>query len=257
MVIILKRRIQPHVRVGEGDVHEIVLIAGNPDRVPIIASKMKDGEEVARYRGILTYRAYTPGGVPVTISGTGMGTPTTHICIEEFANLDAKVFIRIGTCGGIALDVKTGDVVVPTGCVRDEHTGLNYAPIEYPAVASPIWYNALYDEISKLLPADRVHSGICLTSDVYYATKEYDKLDVWTRANVKCVEMEASLLFVFAQTKGLQAAAICASDGNLHTGQKVEQTDESEKSGEQDPLLIEAVEKEIEATVKAIDKLHG
>ncbi|MFW9847810.1 MAG: nucleoside phosphorylase [Candidatus Thorarchaeota archaeon] len=257
MVIFLKRRIQPHIRVGEGDVHEIVLIAGNPDRVPIIASKMKDAEEVGRYRGIVTYRAYTSGGVPVTISGTGMGTPTTHICVEEFANLGGKVFIRIGTCGGIALNVKTGDVVVPTGCVRDERTGLNYAPIEYPAVASPHWFTSLYEEISKLLPPDRVHSGICLTSDVYYVTKEYDKLDVWTRASVKCVEMEASLLFVFAQTKGLEAAAICASDGNLHTGQKAEQKDDSEKSGEQNPLLVEAVEKEIEATVKSIDKLRG
>ncbi|MFW9910399.1 MAG: nucleoside phosphorylase [Candidatus Thorarchaeota archaeon] len=256
-MITLKRRIQPHIRVGEGDVHEIVLIAGNPDRVPIIASKMKDGEEVARYRGFLTYRAYTPGGIPVTISGTGIGTPSTHICIEEFANLDAKVFIRIGTCGGIDPSLKTGDVVVPTGCVRDERTSLNYAPMEYPAVVSPIWYNAIYEEIQKLLPPNRVHTGICWTSDVYYVPEEKSQLDIWTRAKVKCVEMESSLLFIFAQTKGLHAATIVACDGNLHTGQKAEQTDESEKSGEQDPLLVEAVEKEIEATVKAIDRIYN
>lgn len=255
MVISLKRRIQPHVRVGEGDVHEIVLVAGNPDRVPIIGSKMKDAEEVAHYRGILTYRAYTPAGIPVTISGTGMGTPTTHICIEEFANLGAKVFIRIGTCGGIDPNLKTGDVVVPTGCVRDERTSLNYAPMEYPSIATPRWYNALYDEIRQLLPPERVDTGICWTSDVYYSTPETSQLDIWTRANVKCVEMESSLLFVFAQTRGLEAATIVACDGNLHSGQKAEQQDESEKSGEQDPLLIEAVEKEIEATVRAIDRL--
>jgi uridine phosphorylase len=257
VVILLKRRVQPHIRVGEGDVEEVVLIAGNPDRVPKITEKMKDAEEVGRYRGFVTHRAYTPAGIPVTVSGTGIGTPSTHICIEEFANLGAKAFIRVGTCGGIALDVKTGDVVVPTGCVRDERTSLVYAPIEYPAVVTPRWYNALYDEISKLLPPDRVHSAICLTSDVYYVPDGDPHLDIWTRARVKCVEMESSLLFTFAQTRGLEAATIVAGDGNLHTGQKGEQKDEAEKSGEQDPLLVEAIDKEIQATIRAIDRIFG
>ncbi len=254
---ILKKRIQPHLRVGEGDVEKVAIITGNPDRVPLIASKMKDGEEVARYRGLVTYRAYTPGGVPVTIAGTGMGTPTTAICIEELANLGVESFIRIGSCGGIDYPVTIGDVVVPTGCIRDERTSLNYAPVEYPAVATPVWQNALFDEISLLLPPDRVHRGVCWTTDVYYADEGSNKLDIWTRAKVKCVEMESSLLFVFAQTRGLNAASILAVDGNLHGGQKAEQKDSSEKSGEQSPLMIEAIEKETLATVKAIDRITG
>ncbi|MFX0108153.1 MAG: nucleoside phosphorylase [Candidatus Hodarchaeota archaeon] len=253
----MKRRIQPHLRVGEGDVEKVVIVTGNPDRVPILASKMKDGEEVARYRGLVTYKAYTPKGVPVTISGTGMGTPSTHICIEELSKLGMDVLIRIGSCGGIDPSVKTGDVVVPTGAIRDDRAGLNYAPIEYPAVASPKWSLALYDEISKLLPPDRVHMGICWTSDVYYVNEHYNPLEMWTRAKVKCVEMESSLLYVFATTRGIEAASILACDGNLHGAQKVEQKDESEETGEQNPLLIEAIAKETEATVNAIDKLRG
>jgi uridine phosphorylase len=251
----MKRRIQPHLRVGEGDVEKIVLITGNPDRVPIIASQMKKAEEVARYRGLVTYRAYTPGGVAVTISGTGMGTPSTHICLEELAKLGAQSIIRVGTCGGIDLSVKTGDVVVPTGCIRDERTSLNYAPIEFPAVASPELHKALFDEISSLMSADRVHWGVCWTSDVYYPAPESNRLDLWTRCRVKCIEMESSLLFVFAQTHGLQAASILAVDGNLHKDPKEEQRDESQKTGEQSPLVVEAIEKETRATVRAIDRL--
>jgi uridine phosphorylase len=253
----LKRRIQPHLRVGEGDVEKVVLIAGNPDRIPVMAAKLRDPEEVARYRGFVTYRAYTPKGVAVTMSGTGIGTPSTHICVEELARLGPEVIIRIGSCGGIEPTVKTGDVVVPTGAIRDERTGLNYAPMEYPAVASPKWAIALHEEISKLLPADRVHQGICWTSDVYYVSPDKNPLEMWTRARVKCVEMESSFLFVFATTRGLEAASILACDGNLHGAQKEEQSDESEESGEQDPLLREAVEKEIEATIKAIDRFYG
>jgi len=255
-VILLKTRIQPHLRVGEGDVEKIVVITGNPDRVPVIASRMKDPEEVARYRGLVTYRAFTPKGTPITISGTGMGVATTAICVEELAKLDCKVIIRLGSCGGIEPSVKTGDVVVPTGCVRDEHASLNYAPMAYPAVASPEWFIALYDSISQLLPPDRVHSGINWTTDNYYVNPAVSKLDMWTRAKVKCVEMESSLLFTFAQTRGLDAAAILSCDGNLHGGaQKAEQSSEDEKTGEQDPLLIEAIAKSLDALVMAVDKL--
>jgi hypothetical protein len=42
----LKKRIQPHIRLGEGDVAKVVFIAGNPDRIPKIAAKMKDAEEL-------------------------------------------------------------------------------------------------------------------------------------------------------------------------------------------------------------------
>ncbi|TFG09623.1 nucleoside phosphorylase [Candidatus Thorarchaeota archaeon] len=251
----VKRRIQPHLRVGEGDVERVTLIAGNPDRVPKIAAEMKDAEEVARYRGFVTYRAYTPGGIPVTISGTGIGTPSTHICIEELATLGAEVIIRIGSCGGIDPEVVTGDVVVPTGCIRDERTGLNYAPMEYPAVASPRWFQALRREIGQLLPPDRIHTGVCWTSDVYYADRIVDQLEIWTRARVKCVEMESSLVYVFASTHGLEAASILSCDGNLHGAQKGEQEDEAEESGEQNPLLVDAVQKSIQATIAAIDSI--
>ncbi|MEM2141762.1 MAG: nucleoside phosphorylase [Candidatus Thorarchaeota archaeon] len=250
----MKHRIQPHLRVGLGDVEQVAIITGNPDRVQMISARMRDGREIARYRGLVTHHAYTPGGIPVTISSTGMGTGSTHICIEELARLGARVFIRVGSCGGIDPNVQIGDVVVPFACVRDESTGLNYAPIEYPAVASPVWHSTLLNEIRRTLSA-RVHSGICWTSDIYYLSSERSKLDLWTRARVKCVEMESSLLFVFATTRGYDAASILACDGNLHTGQKGEQVDESEESGEQDRKFVEAVEHSIDAAVRAIDSL--
>jgi uridine phosphorylase len=252
----VKKRIQPHIRLGEGDVADVVFIAGNPDRIPKIAAKMKDSEELGTYRGLVSYRGFTPKGVEVTVATSGMGTPSTAIVIEELYKLGAKVFIRIGTCGGVNPSMKTGDVVVATGAVRDELTSLNYAPMEYPAIATPELYTALYDAIQDLLPADRVYAGIVWSTDIYYDHREGDILGRWTRANVQCVEMESSLLFVFAQTRGLQAGSILTCDGNLHGAQKGEQADETEQSGEQDPRLIEAVQKEIEAAIKAVDVLY-
>lgn len=44
-------------------------------------------------------------------------------------------FIRIGTAGGMAEDVMSGDVAIGTAAIRMEGTSREYAPIEFPAVA--------------------------------------------------------------------------------------------------------------------------
>jgi uridine phosphorylase len=253
----LKQRIQPHIRLGEGDVEAVAFIAGDPNRVPRIAEKMKDPVELSRYRGLVSYRAYTPGGVGVTVATSGMGTPSALIVVEELAKLGAKCIIRIGTCGGVNPQMNTGDVLVPFGAVRDDLCSTNYAPMPYPAVASPDVYQALFASISALLPANRVRVGIVWSTDIYYDRRDGNPLDVWTRCGVQGIEMESSLLFVFAQTQGIRSGSILACDGNLHRDPKLEQKDESEKSGEQNPLLVEAVDKEIEATIRAVDELYA
>ena len=54
--------------------------------------------------------------------------------MEELHQIGVHTFLRVGTCGGIRLDVRSGDVVVATGAVRMEGTSREYAPIEFPAV---------------------------------------------------------------------------------------------------------------------------
>jgi uridine phosphorylase len=253
----LKKRIQPHIRLGEGDVEAVAFIAGDPNRIPRIAEKMKDPVELSRHRGLVSYRALTPGGVSVTVTTSGMGTPSTLIVVEELAKLGIKCIIRIGTCGGVNPEVDTGDVLVPYGAVRDDLCSTNYAPLQYPAVASPEVYSALLSSISKLLPANRIRVGIVWSTDIYYDRRAGNPLDMWTRCGVQGIEMESSLLFTFAQTQGLLAGSILACDGNLHRDPKLEQKDESEKSGEQHPLLVEAVGKEITAAIQAVDRLYA
>ena len=76
----------------------------------------------------------SPAGEKVSVVSTGIGGPSAAIAMEELANLGTHTFVRVGTCGGIRLDVRSGDVVVATGAVRMEGTSREYAPIEYPAV---------------------------------------------------------------------------------------------------------------------------
>lgn len=66
----------------------------------------------------------------VSVTSTGIGGPSASIAMEELVQCGANTFIRVGTCGGIDLDMKGGDLIVATGAVRMEGTSREYAPIE-------------------------------------------------------------------------------------------------------------------------------
>ena len=44
--------------------------------------------------------------------------------MEELTACGADTFIRVGTCGGMDVNVKSGDLVIATGSVRMEGTSV-------------------------------------------------------------------------------------------------------------------------------------
>ena len=126
--------------------------------------------------------------------------------MEELTAIGADTFIRVGTCGGIDLDVQPGDVVVANGAVRYEHTSLEYAPIEFPAVPD-FGITLALKEASEAL-GYRTHVGVVQCKDSFYGQHSpekspvyYDllqKWDSWKRLGVKASEMESAALFVVA-----------------------------------------------------------
>ena len=126
--------------------------------------------------------------------------------MEELHNIGADTFIRTGTCGGINLDVKSGDIVVATGAIRFEHTSQEYAPIEYPAVANLDITIALRQ--ASLAMGKRTHTGVVQCKDAFYGQHSPAKMPVsyellqkweaWKRLGVLASEMESAALFVVA-----------------------------------------------------------
>ena len=74
-----------------------------------------DNREYITYTGILD-------GVKVSVTSTGIGGPSASIAMEELCRCGADTFVRIGTCGGMQTEVKSGDVVIATGAIRMEGT---------------------------------------------------------------------------------------------------------------------------------------
>ena len=125
---------QYHIQVANGEVGRYVILPGDPKRCKKIAQYFEDPVMIADNREFITYTG-TLDGVKVSVTSTGIGGPSAAIAMEELARCGADTFVRIGTCGGIQPEVKSGDIVVATGAVRMEGTSKEYAPIEYPAVA--------------------------------------------------------------------------------------------------------------------------
>ena len=197
--------LQYHIHCKEGDVGRYCFLPGDPGRCEAIAAHFDNPVHIGMNR---EYNIYTGTllGEKVSVCSTGIGGPSAAIAMEELAAIGTDTFIRIGTCGGIDLDVMPGDVVVATGAIRYEHTSLEYAPIEFPAVAD-------FDVTAALKAASEAlgyntHVGVVQCKDAFYGQHSPEKSPVyydllqkwesWKRLGVKASEMESAALFVIA-----------------------------------------------------------
>ena len=122
--------VQYHLNIRKGDVGRYVLLPGDPKRCSKIAAYFDNPVLVADSREYVTYTGYLDGE-KVSVTSTGIGGPSASIAMEELVKSGADTFIRVGTCGGMDVNVKGGDIVVATGAIRMEGTSKEYAPIEY------------------------------------------------------------------------------------------------------------------------------
>ena len=128
-----ERQVQFHIQCGPGEVGNYCILPGDPGRCRAIAQNFDNPVHVRTNREYETWTG-TLCGEKVSVVSTGIGGPSAAIAMEELANLGAHTFVRVGTCGGIALPVCSGDVVVASGAVRQDGTSHEYAPPEFPAV---------------------------------------------------------------------------------------------------------------------------
>ena len=197
--------LQYHLQIRPGDVGRYVILPGDPKRCEKIAKHFEDAKLVADSREFVTYTGYLEGE-KVSVTSTGIGGPSASIAMEELVQCGADTFVRVGTCGGIDLDVKGGDIVIATGAVRMEGTSREYAPIEYPAVADLEVANALVAAAKEL--GFTYHTGVVQCKDAFYGQHEPEKMPVsyeltqkweaWKRLGCLASEMESAALFVVA-----------------------------------------------------------
>lgn len=216
---------QFHIGVSRGEVSTVVLMPGDPFRVPLVAEYLEDAREVAHQREHRTMVG-TYKGREITVTSTGMGCPSTAIAVEELARCGVTSFIRVGSTGALQPGLNPGDLVISQGTFRNDGTSDAYVPKGYPAVPDFEITMELERVARERGPVHGlgVHVGINATDDAFYAESP-----AWTEQmsgmGLLNVEMELSAMFVVARQRGLRAAMICAVSSNLVAGTSVYDAD--------------------------------
>lgn len=242
---------QYHIQAAKGEVGRYVILPGDPKRCVKIAKYLDNPVLVADNREYVTYTGML-NQVKVSVTSTGIGGPSAAIAMEELCRCGADTFVRIGTCGGMQTNVKSGDIVVATGAVRMEGTSKEYAPIEFPAVADLSVTNALVKAAeSKGYP---FHTGVVQCKDSFYGQHEPErkpvgyellqKWEAWKRLGCLASEMESAALFVAASSLRVRVGSCFLVIANQ----------EREKAGLDNPVVHDT-DMAIRIAVEAIRRL--
>jgi uridine phosphorylase len=220
--------VQYHIGVGPDDIAPSILLPGNPERIDTIAEDWDDAEERAVHREYRTVTGHT-GDTPISATSTGIGAPSAAIAIEELARVGADTLIRVGSTGAIQPEMEIGDLVITSGAVRQEGTSDEYVREDYPAVADREVTSALIAAAERL--DYDYHVGVTMSADSFYAGQgrpgfggfeaagSDELVEELRAANVKNIEMEASVLLTLGTIYGLRTGAICSVYANRVTGE--------------------------------------
>ncbi|MEM2658946.1 MAG: uridine phosphorylase [Zestosphaera sp.] len=217
---------QYHLNLRKGDVPRYVLLPGDPDRVPFIASFWDESKLLSSHREYVTYVGKYRG-VDIAAVSTGIGSPATAIAVEELLRVGADTFIRVGTTGALKKEIELGDLIITSAAARYDGVSKIYVDLEYPATASLDVLLALIEAAEELRV--RYHVGITASSDSFYVGqgrpgfKNYlprQWSDIHLRlaeVNVLNFEMEAATIFTLANIYGGRGGAVCAVIANRAT----------------------------------------
>ena len=242
---------QYHIQVAKGEVGRYVILPGDPKRCVKIAQYFDNPVLIADNREYITYTG-TLDGVKVSVTSTGIGGPSASIAMEELYRCGADTFVRIGTCGGMQTEIKSGDIVIATAAVRMEGTSREYAPIEYPAVANLDVTNALVEAAKE--KGFIYHTGVVQSKDSFYGQHEpeampagyelINKWEAWKRLGCLASEMESAALFVVGSFLRVKVGSVFLVVANQ----------EREKQQLENPVVHDT-EKAIKTAVEAIKLL--
>lgn len=238
-----------HIGLTKNDIEyaKYAILPGDPGRVSKIARMLDNYKPIAVNREFTSYLG-TIDNEKVLVISTGIGGPSTAICVEELALLGIKTIIRVGTSGGMQPDVNSGDLVIASSAIRQEGTTKEYVPVEFPAVANLDVLNALIKSANSL--GYTYHTGVIQSKDSFYGQHSPEKMpigyelknkwDAWIKSGCLASDMETAALYIVSQIRGIKAGSVLSVIWNQ----------EQEKTGNDSSDF--STEKSIKTAVEAL-----
>jgi len=133
------------------------------------------------------------------------GAPGTIMLLEELIAFGVRQAVFLGYCGAIREEISIGDIVFPTGAVREDGTSYHYLPKGEKSRPDPKIQRKLVNSMggTGLL----FHQGRIWTTDAPYRETP-EKIRRYGREGVLGVEMEMAAAFAFGKAKGVSVGAV-------------------------------------------------
>jgi uridine phosphorylase len=210
---------QYHLGAAPGEVADLVLLVGDPERARKVAERFSNLAFSAENRDYHIYTG-THQARALSVICVGMGSGCMEIAVVELCQIVREpMLIRAGSSGALQADIQLGDLIITQGAVRMETASLGYVEPGFPAFAHAEAQLALVRAAAER--GVRHHVGVTATAAGFYGAqgrsvpgfspRDPDLLERLTRQGVKNLEMETSCLLTMAAVRGLRAGAVCAA----------------------------------------------
>jgi purine-nucleoside phosphorylase len=207
----------PHINAAPGAFAELMLLPGDPLRARHIARTLLTGAvEVTNVRNMLGFTGEWKGK-RVSVMGSGIGIPSAMLYATELVREHGvRRLVRVGTCGGIAGDVKLGDLVLALGAGTDSSVNrLRFGGYDLAATAS---WPLLSRVAAQALPGGlAIRVGRVFSSDFFYHPDQ-ELPALLQRFGFLALDMETAGLYGLAAELGVEALSVLTVSDHLIGG---------------------------------------
>lgn len=205
-----------YMKVSEKDISKYVVFSGDPFRIDKFTQFLDRPKKIAFEREFNTVTGFYKG-VKVTVTSTGIGSPSAAIAMEEMYEAGMEVAIRMGTVMGLK-DHLLGQFIIPRASMRREQTTATYVETAYPAVADIELLDTMRE--SAMSHGYQVDHGINCTMDGFYSQMRESKLskarDInimetfkeLKSLNVSGIDMESSTILTLGSLMNIKACVV-------------------------------------------------
>jgi len=203
------------VQLRPEDIGRYALVPGPKERLDAIVKKM---ENPIKNFSFMEYNMFTGliNGAKVTSINGGRFSADTAITTEILCNAQAKVMIRLGSCGALREDIKVGDLIIADSALRGDGVTQYYVAKDFDATADQDLTKSLEEAAQGGIHT--VHRGKVWSTDaILRETKEVVGKAVDQGAIA--VDMVSSTFLTICKLYNIQAAVILAVSDNVITGE--------------------------------------
>lgn len=149
-----------------------------------------------------------------SIAGPLVGAPYAAMLLETLVAWGVQKIILFGWCGGISLNVKAGDIVVPTSSFIDEGTSKHYEAGHSRSRPSKNVVKKIQQALTK--KNIEFHEGAVWSTDaIFQETRR--KVENYQKKDVMAVDMEMSAFFTVGRYRSVEAGGILVVSDELAT----------------------------------------